>query len=198
MKKSQKGFIVPIIILIIAVLGIGVAYTYKNNEKKTEIDTNVIPQTQVNSSYQSNNSSSTTIKTDVTFSISDNTLSVINKGKITQTIALDSDAIVALNVSGTLDKFIINQDVNFDGYNDVGVFTSTGYAGVNNYYDYYLFNPQTGILDKSLVLVGISNASLDNGKKEIKSSYRSGPQWYTDTFRFNGSTFIKVYERVSN
>jgi hypothetical protein len=127
------------------------------------------------------------------FKVSGNTLSVIKDGKTLQTIALSQDAIQGLSVlSNDIEKFITNVDVNFDGHTDVGVFSSTAYGGVNDYYDFYIYNSRTSTLEKSATLVNISNPNVDVAKKQILSNYRSGPQWYTDVFQFNGTTYTKT------
>lgn len=209
MKNNQKGFIIPIIIIIVAAVAVGggiYAYNKSHNISETSIDTTADSTTDVSHNQSSSTPASTTIGANVdiktSISVSGNTLSVMSNGKVTQTISLDEHAI------GTLVKevvpeahvsaFITNQDVNFDGHTDIAVFTETAYSGVNNYYDYYIFNSKTGVYDKSSVLVDISNPTIDVSKKQIISNYRSGPQWYKDTFQFNGSAFVKVGNRVSN
>jgi hypothetical protein len=117
---------------------------------------------------------------------------VVTDGKTTQTIGLSADAQAALEVvPGVINSFIIDHDINFDGHNDAAVLTGTGYNGVNNMYDYYIFNPQTNLLEKNATLVEVSNPKIDVAKKQIISSYRSGPQWYTQVFQFTGTGYTK-------
>ncbi len=59
------------------------------------------------------------------------------------------------------------EDVTFDGYKDVAVLTGVGYGGVNYFYDYYIFNVQTERLEKSDVLVGVSNPELNTEKNSL-------------------------------
>jgi hypothetical protein len=128
-----------------------------------------------------------------TFTISGNTLSVLHNGKKMQTISLTQEALRGLEITlGGADPFITRLDVNFDGKNDVGMFTSTAYGGVNNAYDFYIYNPLTHMLDKSPVLVELSSPAVNVSKKQVTSTYRSGPQWYTDTFTFDGVTYKKT------
>lgn len=133
----------------------------------------------------------------ITFEVQGNSLSVINNGKNIQTISLEQDAIKALPLAGNIDVFLTNLDVNFDGQNDVGVFASTGYAGVNTYYDFYIYNSQDKRFEKSDSLTEISNPTVNPAAKQVRSSYRSGPQWYQDTFEFNGNTYTKVGDGIS-
>jgi hypothetical protein len=138
-------------------------------------------------------------KKGVDFVISENTFSVKKDGKVLQTVFLSEDAVVAATAvnSNNFQKFITNQDANFDGYNDLAVFAATGYNGVNNFYDYYIFNTSTNKFDKNSILVNISNPSVDSVAKEVISSYRSGPQWYQQTFKFNGSGYSKSAESLT-
>ncbi len=194
MKNKQKGFIIPIIIAIIALIAItGSAYIYTNNKQKVSVnvDTSAEVSTKTNTSVNAN----LPVKANINLSVSGNNLTVTSNAHTSQNLSLSQDAIDALGiVPPNLSKFITNMDVNFDGQNDVGVFTSTGYAGVNNYYDFYIVNKNTGALEKSPVLYEISNPGVDASTKTVFSSYRSGPQWYSVKYKFNGSTYVKSSE----
>ncbi|MGB8815695.1 MAG: hypothetical protein WCC74_00430 [Minisyncoccia bacterium] len=196
---KQKGFIVPVLLVVIALLVIGGGvYIYKN--KKVEVPAVVDNGTQqTNTQTQPVNTKTNTSKTDVNFSVSGNNLSVINNGKVTQTLSLGEGGIFALNVvsGNNPSAFITDKDVNFDGHNDVGVLTSTGYAGVNYFYDFYIFNPTTQKLEKSAVLSDFVLTSIDPIKKQIISTYKSGPGYVSYIYQWNGSTFIKS-ESVAN
>jgi hypothetical protein len=133
------------------------------------------------------------IISNVSFAISGNNLLVTKEGKTIQTLALGEDALSALSLENTHindKKFILNHDVNFDGHDDVAILTGVGYGGVNIFYDYYIFNTTTSKLEKSDKLLQVSNPTIDIKSKKITSSYRSGPQWYSKTFKWNGSTYI--------
>jgi hypothetical protein len=125
------------------------------------------------------------------FSISGNILTVSKGSAIIDELTISTEAAKALvDIPVKAEKFLIDHDVNFDGYIDVGIFASTGYAGVNNYYDFYIYNPDTGSFEKNLTLVGISNPQIDIAKRTIISSYRSGPQWYKKSYVLEGKTYI--------
>jgi len=135
----------------------------------------------------------------VTLSVSGNNLLVIKEGKTIQTLTLSEDALSVLSMENPYineQRFIINQDVNFDGHTDVALLTGVGYGGVNIVYDYYIFNPITSKLEKSDALLQVSNPAIDISAKKITSSSRSGPQWYSQTFQWNGSTYV-VSEAVA-
>jgi hypothetical protein len=132
------------------------------------------------------------VSSPITFTKSGYTLSIHKDGSVIQTISLDQDAMQDFaSVPEDVDMFITNLDVNFDGYTDIGVFTSTGYGGVNDYYDFYVYNPQAKKFLKDDVLKDISNPQVDTAKKQVVSNYRSGPVWYTDTFQFKDNAYIK-------
>jgi len=165
--KNYKGILLSL--LVIAIIITALVYGHQKNERVDAANT------------------------DITFTVVENTLSVLNAGKVTQTISLNSNAVNALGViPGNVDKFITNLDVNFDGHNDIAVFASTGYAGINNYYDFYIYNPQTNNFEKNVTLVEISNPAVDAAKKQVKSNYRSGPVWYTDVYKLDGALYTKI------
>ncbi len=172
MKNKKRGLDPAIIgLIVLAVIIGGIAGAYQMNVSR--ISTNVV-------------------KSDITFSISQNTLQVLKNDESLQKFDLDADAIAALKVAPDAKQFITDLDVNFDGYKDVGVFRSTGYAGVNNYYDFYIFNSKNSWFNKDSMLVGISNPVVDANKKQVISNYRSGSQWHKDVFQFDGKYFTKI------
>ncbi len=204
MKISQRGFIVPLVLVLVVLLVIGVGLYMYHAQLVTApspiapVATSTADTDNSDQSVSDMATSTTQITPDTTISISGDTLSVMHDGSVVQTLSLDQDAVTALdNLAGMgVTPFITDQDVNSDGYDDLAVFTTSGYEGVNDYYDYYIFNPKTGMYDKSAVLVNISNPVVDTSKKQIQSHYRSGAAWYTDTFQFNGSTFVEVSKDI--
>jgi hypothetical protein len=64
--------------------------------------------------------------------------------------------------------------------------------GVNVFYDYYIFDPMSSKFEKDSALVGIADPEFDSEKKQITSYYKSGSQWYVDTFQFNGLDYDKI------
>ncbi|MEI6490872.1 MAG: hypothetical protein WCO16_03910 [bacterium] len=133
-------------------------------------------------------------KNNVSYSVSGNTLSLVNNGKITQTLTLSKEGVGALNFlpSNNVSPFIIDKDLNFDGRNDVGVLETTGYGGLNYFYDFYLLNSSNNALEKNQVLTQFVLTSINPTKKQITSTYKSGPGYITDTYQWNGSTFVKI------
>ena len=134
-----------------------------------------------------------TIKKNVSYSVSSTTLSLIDNGKTTQTLTLNDEGLGALNIlpSNDVPPFITDKDLNFDGFNDVGVLDGTGYGGVNYFYDFYLFNPSINTLEKNKVLSEFVLTSTNSAKKQITSTYKSGPEYVTDIYQWNGSTYLK-------
>jgi hypothetical protein len=130
------------------------------------------------------------------------TYTVIKDGRIIQTITLSEEAQAGVGMLGGKEfnintedvRFINTLDVNFDGHNDLGVLTGIGYGGVNYFYDFYIYNPAMFKFDKNPILVDIGNPELDTANKVLISSYRSGPQWYSVTYAYDGMTFVKSEE----
>lgn len=184
-----------------------------DNSRGIESSNNILPSTatssNMNMSASSVNPATTTnltkTKNNIQYIVSDYTLSLIENNSVRQTISLTPDAIESLSYTSAKQMdlagynnimFPTDQDVNFDGYNDVGVFQSSGYSGVNDFYDYYLYNPKTHLLEKSPTLTGVSNPKVDAIHKKIISNYRSGPQWYSTTFTYTNGSYIKSAEVI--
>ncbi len=179
MKNSQKGFLVPLLIIIIAALVIGGGvYIYTKNKS-------------VNLLSDTNAQTSSSVKSNIVFSISNDTLQVLRNNESVAKFVLNSEAVAVLTVAPDVKPFITDADVNFDGYKDVGVLTGIGYAGVNSFYDFYLFNPTTNSFEKNAILTGITLSSIDPIKKQIISTYKSGPGYETVIYQWNGSTYVK-------
>jgi hypothetical protein len=108
---------------------------------------------------------------------------------VVQTVTLSDDAIESAKLVPNIQKFLTDLDVNFDGYTDLGVLVSTGYTGVNDFYDFYIFDEVDNKLIKNKDLVNISNPSTDilaRVDRVVISTYRSGPMWYSDLYFYHG------------
>lgn len=177
----MKNSIIKItgLIAVLALLGLGIYYLLTQNTQNTIViqntDTQPLPE------YKENN----------------NELSLVISGQPRQILSLDNDAIESLSFAPHAKKFITDLDVNFDGQNDVGIFQSTGYAGVNNFYDFYIYNSETQLLEKHFQLYSISNPSLNIESKKVISNYRSGPNWYQATYTYEEetNTYVEYVER---
>lgn len=123
--------------------------------------------------------------------VNEDSVSVAQNGKIIQTIPVDVTGLDIIN-SKLSDVIINNQDINFDGYNDLAVYSGIGYGGVNIFYTYYIFNHKFIRFEKDSILADISNPNFNSAKQQITSSYKSGPEWYIDTFQFDGSNYKKI------
>lgn len=112
-------------------------------------------------------------------------LTALYKGEPVQKFEITGDAREAYEtIGGSAEQYITSIDVNFDGYVDVGVFDSTGYAGVNNYYVFYIFNPKTKQFTTHPDLPALSSPNYGTTTQTIVSTYRSGPVWYTDVYAY--------------
>lgn len=178
MKLSTK-IIVLVLLVIVAVI------VYKVNQKAS------VEQKEINTDA-AKSYTLPTVEADPAlayirdFNLVGNTLTASKGSAFIQSFLLEQDALDALALlPQDITKFLIDQDVNFDGYIDVGVFTMTGYAGVNNYYEFYIYNPETGSYELNSTLPTISNPSVDIAHRTVISSYRSGPVWYSQSYVFN-------------
>lgn len=72
-------------------------------------------------------------------------------------------------------------DFNFDGWRDVAMPTSTGYGGVNTFYELYFYRPQSRTFQKSRYTDALkstdtrANLSPDLTTRTVDGSYKSGP-----------------------
>lgn len=127
-------------------------------------------------------------------SIKGNTLSVTNNGKVIQTLTVGEYGIDAKAFENP-PSFKTDMDLNFDGHNDIGVLSGSGYMGVNIFYDYYIYNATTGKFDKDSLLVGFAITQIDSSKKQFTNSFKSGVHYMSEIWHWNGSTFVRSATR---
>ncbi len=95
------------------------------------------------------------------------------------------------------------EDVNFDGRPDLGILNGIGYGGVNLYYGYYLNTKVTdssesdtneilGDFIREENLQDVSNPFIDPQTKKITSSFRSGPEWYSQSWKYENGAFTDL------
>ena len=93
-------------------------------------------------------------------------------------------------------------DYNFDGYQDLD--TSATLGQVNELVTVYLYEPASGQF-RALAAPGGSEISCDGlwsltpdpATRTLSSSCRSGPMWYTDIYRYQGSQ-LYLYRSMRN
>ncbi len=86
----------------------------------------------------------------------------------------------------------VNEDVNFDGYNDISYIPSFS-AGPNTSYVYWIFNPKTQQFVKDEILEGVISPEFDKKNKLIASSWRgSAVDYGTDIYRYVDNKLIKI------
>jgi len=85
-------------------------------------------------------------------------------------------------------------DYDFDGMSDIGVLESHGYGGVNLFIAVYVFDPDTGSFRHWLT---DSNLHVDPAAREIHAAQRSGPRYFTTTYRLHGSEPYPYREAVT-
>ncbi len=95
------------------------------------------------------------------------------------------------------------EDVNFDGRPDLGILNGIGYGGVNLYYGYYIntkvadaSDPDTHDMLGDFILEerlqDVSNPFIDPQTKKITSSFRSGPEWYSQSWKYENGVFTDL------
>lgn len=122
--------------------------------------------------------------------ISDSSVMVINEGRTSQTIPFSEDALWLKSNYGGSNLVLANehQDINFDGYNDLSVLSSSGYMGVNLFYTYYLFSPETKTFNETKL--SICNPRFEPEEKAMYSSCKDGPTYLTTIYKFNGKEYV--------
>ncbi len=88
-------------------------------------------------------------------------------GKKIQTIR---DAGYLTNKNYTLDMI----DVNFDGYEDMMIYSHDGGVGPNNGYNFYVYNPKSKRFEHNLILSGLTQTQVDTKAKMIIAAWRNG------------------------
>ena len=83
--------------------------------------------------------------------------------------------------------FYLIDDINFDGYIDLGVLSGSGYGGVNFSYDFYIFNPLSKGFIKSISLF---DYQINYDKKEIRETYKSGSTYCGNIYQFDGKGYL--------
>jgi hypothetical protein len=87
---------------------------------------------------------------------------------------------------------VLLMDVDFDGYQDVGVLDGVGYGGVNFFWSFFRADAQ-----RLFVPMGtIANPERDDVMGRISSSSRSGPVWTRDVYDANGGQLALVFSRT--
>lgn len=79
------------------------------------------------------------------------------------------------------DNVALVGDFNFDGLTDIALFVSSGYGGVNQFYDLFVMDKKEGQLSS---LMSIANPSLKPAKQQLSTAQRSGPRWYETVYQF--------------
>lgn len=82
-----------------------------------------------------------------------------------------------------------NDDVNFDGYKDLTIETGNGYMGVNFFYNFYLFDPQTKKFKEAPELIGVCNPQVQYDKNQILSECKNGPGYCGQIYKFDGKNY---------
>ena len=88
-------------------------------------------------------------------------------GKKIQTIR---DAGYLTDQNNTLDMV----DANFDGYEDLMIYSHDGGAGPNNGYNFYIYDPKSKRFEYNQILSGLTQTQIDAKAKMITAAWRNG------------------------
>lgn len=85
--------------------------------------------------------------------------------------------------SDGINHIALTDDFNFDGAQDLALLESSGYGGVNAFYQLFLWDQAT----QEFKAFGetVSNPEVDAKKQVLTTSTRSGPSWYTTKYKLN-------------
>jgi len=84
------------------------------------------------------------------------------------------------------------KDINLDGYKDLQILTGNGYGGVNYFYDFYLFNPQTARFDKLVNICNPDFRDFNGNNMVIKSACKSGPSYCSINYKITGYNYSET------
>ena len=199
MKRNTTFIISIAALIVVAVIVVIIVVSVKHAQIKREVAADQMQQQEQAQAMQDdeNNAPATTASagSGYTYSINGQTVSLMKKGSVVQTIKLGADAMAATKIIGNSHNFITNQDVNFDGHADLAVLSSIGYGGTNVCYSYYLLNPLNGTLvaNSSLSDVcGQPTPIVDSAAKEIKAVFKSGSYTETQIYKYQGNSNYAV------
>ncbi|NQV88605.1 MAG: hypothetical protein HQ402_03590 [Parcubacteria group bacterium] len=171
---KNENYIVPVVLVCLFIILLGGYYFFTKGEPSSQTVQQTAP---------------------YILSVGDKVVSVTKDGAVIQTIPFSQDALDGVKFLPNKNALaIIDQDVNFDGNPDIAILTGVGYGGVNYFYDYYVYNPATGVFEADPVLTSVGNPELDVEGKQINGSYRSGPSWYIQAFEFDGKGYKNLGE----
>lgn len=123
--------------------------------------------------------------------ISFKSISILNKNKLYQKIRVDT--ISVLNEREVI--FNIDNDANFDGYNDIELINQAGnYTSSSSF---WLYNQKSRKYDHYKPLDTIQNIGFDRERKEITSSYHIGPvNTYSKTYQWEKGKLLMMSAHI--
>jgi hypothetical protein len=87
---------------------------------------------------------------------------------------------------------VLLMDVDFDGYQDIGVLDGVGYGGVNYFWSFHRADAQRGFVPVGV----IANPERDDVMGTILSNARSGPSWTRDVYRYESGGLNLQFSRT--
>lgn len=125
------------------------------------------------------------------------TIAILAAGQLRQTLTVESDG-VWLNSLQT--EAFESVDLNFDGYDDLKVWTDTS-AGPNSGYAFWLYDPAKGEFSRRDDLDGLLSGfdvSVDLATKSVSTSARmSCCAWAVDNYRWVNTRLVQISDEQS-
>lgn len=136
-------------------------------------------------------------KIDFAFNLVGSVLEVREKGtnNLVQKISI-SDETILKTWQGDYVNF--ENDINFDGYNDLLLLVSIG--ATNTFYDYFIYNPSINKFVKDSVLKGLSSPHFDANHKTISTQNAmgcAGNDSFEQMFSFQNGKYILSSEIIN-
>ncbi|MCI0501411.1 MAG: hypothetical protein L0Y61_06660, partial [Epsilonproteobacteria bacterium] len=92
---------------------------------------------------------------------------------------------------------ITMSDVNFDGYDDLMIYSHDGGAGPNDGYNFYIFNPKNRRFEYDKTLSNATQISIDKKRKLITAAWRNGAAEYGgEEYKWINGRFVMTKQVV--
>lgn len=127
-----------------------------------------------------------------TFTFTEDSVKIFNNTNFLQEIKIGINAMDAAKYD--LERWshpiaIIDRDINFDGYKDLSIEVGNGYGGVNFFFNFYLFDPQTKKFTEVEELKNVCNPNIQDDKKQIIAGCKSGPTYCEKIYQFENGNY---------
>lgn len=190
-----------VVVELAALIAVGyVGYTLAP-EKAVEVERVVTKEVNVVADTESGDSLAAQVVIDMgayRIRYDQNVLELINdRSEVVQTIEVNFSQFTNLTNQDAL--VIVNRDINYDHYLDVGILKDVGNGGVNRSYEFYVWNQQEGRLEKMTDFEGpgpavwyLSNPSFNIAEQTVTSASKSAQQWNYTEYAFTDGVYAET------